>query len=324
MSGTPRVSPALLNAFLLLSFAIYGGVTLTILAQVLPGLFLLEMIASFLPHILVFGVIISIVMASYDKKIAAAGAVLTLIAAWPFLTFSKSVTPSGADCDESECLTVITANVFGKSDAMVALLELSAREQADVVAINESINLILEPEYRPAFDRYEHLIHAAWENMPSHMGNAITLATDQPVAFQDRVLRRDTGRRAYILADLDEAWAGTRLIAAHAMTPVSPMGLETRNALLDAAGQAAQESESFILMGDFNLTPWTPTFRKLPGQRAGDPRISRTWPVTLGPFGIPIDHIMFSDDLELVETRVLEPIGSDHYPVLAKFKRKDR
>ena len=324
MIGNPRVSPNLLRAFLLLSFAIYGGVTLTILAQVLPNLFLLEMIASFLPHILVFGVIISIVMAYYDKKIAAAGAILTLIAALPFLTFSKSVTPSHASCNETQCLTVITANVFEKSDAMLALLEISAREQADVIAINESINFIEEPEYRPAFDRYEHLIHAASGNMPRRMGNAITLATDRPLAFQDRVLRRDTGWRAYILADLDEAWRGTRLIAAHAMTPISPRGLQTRNALLDAAGQAAQEAESFILMGDFNLTPWTPAFRKLPGKRAGDPRLSRTWPVPLGAFGIPIDHIMFSDDLELVETRVLESIGSDHYPVLAKFKRKDR
>ena len=322
MNQKRRVSPNMLSAFLLLSFTIYGGVLLTILAQILPGLFLLEMVASFLPHILVCGLVVSALLARYDKKIAAAGAALTLVAAFPFLTFAKSVSPSGAACGPPECLTIITANVFGRSEATLALLDVSAREQADVVAINESINLILEPDYRPAFDRFDTLIHAAWENMPKHMGNALTLGTDRSLAFQDRVLRRDTGRRAYILADLDGDWAGTRLIAAHAMTPVSPMGLQTRDALLDAAGRAATESESFILMGDFNLTPWTPMFRKLPGKRAGDPRLSRTWPVPFGPFGIPIDHIMFSDDLELVETRVLEPIGSDHYPVLARFRRK--
>ena len=318
-----RVSPNALSAFLLVSFTIYGGVLLTILAQIIPGLFLLEMVASFLPHILVGGLIVSVLLARYDKKIAAAGAALTLVAALPFISFSKSVEPVGGDCGPPACLTVITANVFGRSDATLALLDVSAREQADVIAINESINLIVEPEYRPAFDRYETLIHAAWENMPKHMGNALTLATDRTLAFQDRVLRRDTGRRAYIIADLDGDWAGTRLIAAHAMTPVSPRGLLTRNALLDAARQAAMDSESFILMGDFNLTPWTPTFRRLPGRRAGDPRFSRTWPVAFGPFGIPIDHIMFSDVLELVEVRVLEPIGSDHAPVLARFRRKE-
>lgn len=323
MIGKVRLSPSLLSAILLLGFAVYGGVFLTFLAQVIPNSFLLEMAASFLPHIVVIGLIVSALLVSYDKKVAIGGVVLTLVAALPFLTFSKSVAPSQAECGPETCLTVITANVFGRPDATINLLELAADENANVVAVNESINLIRYPQYKSAFDGYENMVHAAWENMPRHMGNPLTLATDQPLAFQDRVLRRDTGRRVYIVADLDGAWSGTRLVAAHAMTPLSPKGLQTRNALLDAAGQAATESESFILMGDFNLTPWTPTFRKLPGKRAGDPRFEQTWPTKLGPLGIPIDHIMFSDDLELVEARVLPAVGSDHHPILARFRRKD-
>lgn len=324
MTPKRRASPNALNAFLLFGFTIYGGVLLTILAQFIPGLFLLEMVASFLPHILVGGLIVSVFLARYDRKIAGAGAALTLFAALPFITFSKSVAPSQSACGASECLTVITANVFGRPEAMLDLLKLAAEEDPDVVAVNEAINLVRYPRYRSAFNAYEHLIHAASGNMDRHMGEALTLVTNQPLAFQDRVLPNDTARRAYIVADLDGAWAGTRLVATHAMTPVSPRGLQTRNTLLRVAGQAATESDSFILMGDFNLAPWTPTFRALPGKRAGDPRLSRTWPVPFGPFGIPIDHIMFSDDLELVETRVLESVGSDHYPVLAVFKRKDR
>ena len=318
-----RASPNALNAFLLLGFTIYGGVLLTILAQFIPGLFLLEMVASFLPHILVGGLIVSVFLARYDPKVAGAGAALTLIAALPFVTFSKSVSPSQSACDASECLTVITANIFGRPEAMLNLLKLAADEEADVVAVNEAINLVRYPRYISAFDAYEHLIHAASGNMGRYMGEALTLATNIPLASQDRVLPNETGRRAYIVADLDGAWAGTRLVATHAMTPVSPRGLRTRNTLLAVASEAATESDSFILMGDFNLAPWTPTFRDLPGKRAGDPRISRTWPVPFGPFGIPIDHIRMSDDLELVETRVLEPIGSDHYPVLVRFRRKN-
>ena len=318
-----RASPNALNAFLLVSFTIYGGVLLTILAQFIPGLFLLEMVASFLPHILVGGLIVSFFLARYDPKIAGAGAALTLMAALPFVTFSKSVVPSQSECGPSKCLTVITANVFGRPDAMLNLLKLAAEEEADVVGVNEAINLVRYPRYKSAFGSYEHLIHTATGNMDRYMGEALTLATNEPLAFQDRVLPDSTARRAYIMADLDGAFEGTRLVATHAMTPVSPRGLQPRNTLLDIAGEVAAGSESFILMGDFNLSPWTPTFRDLPGKRAGDPRLSRTWPVPFGPFGIPIDHIMFSDDLELVETRVLEPIGSDHYPVLARFRRKD-
>jgi endonuclease/exonuclease/phosphatase (EEP) superfamily protein YafD len=319
-----RPSPDILNLFLLLCFATYGLIFLALLAQIIPNLFVLEMIASFLPHLILLGVLTSTLLAFYDVKSAIGGAILTLIAATPFLTFTKAATPTNSECPPTYCLTIITANVFGKPEATLNLLELAARENADVVAINESINLILAPEYRSAFTSYETVIHAAWENMPRHMGNALTVATNRPLDFQDRVLRRDTGRRAYIIADLDGAWSGIRLVSAHAMTPVSRFGLQTRNALLSAASAAATEADSFILMGDFNLTPWTPAFRKLPGKRAGDPRFSRTWPVALGPFGIPIDHIMFSEDLELVEFKVLEPVGSDHYPLLAQFRRRDR
>ncbi|MEL6414027.1 MAG: endonuclease/exonuclease/phosphatase family protein [Pseudomonadota bacterium] len=284
---------------------------------------MLEMIASFLPHLVLLGIVSSILLALFDAKFSIIGMVLTLIAATPFLTFSQFLSPTEAECPPTNCLTVITANVFARTEATIDLLELAEVEGADVVAMNESINLILASEYRPSFAAYETVIHAAWENMPRHMGNPITLSTNQPLRFQDRVLRYDTGGRAYIIADLDGDWSGTRLVAAHAMTPVSRTGLRTRNALLSAAGEAAAESDSFILMGDFNLTPWTPAFRKLPGKRAGDPRFTSTWPVALGPFGIPIDHIMFSDDLELVEFKPLEPDISDHYPILARFRRKD-
>ena len=50
------------------------GELLTILAQFIPGLFLLEMAASFLPHILVSGFIVSAFLALYDRKSAGAGA----------------------------------------------------------------------------------------------------------------------------------------------------------------------------------------------------------------------------------------------------------
>ncbi|MEM9178915.1 MAG: endonuclease/exonuclease/phosphatase family protein, partial [Pseudomonadota bacterium] len=160
------------------------------------------------------------------------------------------------------------------------------------------------------------------ESMPRHMGNPITLLSRRPLADRDRILRRDTAGRAYITADLGGDWQGTRIVLAHAMTPLRHDGLMARNTLLRVAGEAAKDSGSFIMMGDFNLTPWAPQFRRLPGKRAGDPRGVATWPTSLRMVGLPIDHIMFDGDLELVDVRVLDPIGSDHLPVLATFRRR--
>ena len=63
MIGKVRLSPNVLSAVLLLGFAVYGGVFLTLLAQIVPNSFLLEMVASFLPHIVVIGLIVSVKLA---------------------------------------------------------------------------------------------------------------------------------------------------------------------------------------------------------------------------------------------------------------------
>ncbi|MEM9053995.1 MAG: endonuclease/exonuclease/phosphatase family protein [Pseudomonadota bacterium] len=296
---------------------------LTIIAQIAPFQSpALEMIASFLPQILIFSVLANAIAFFGPRRLALVATVLLVIAALPFVFFSKFERPTGTTCDVGECLTVITINLWGESEFMPALSRLAEREQADLIGINEAASLITEAVYLRHFPDYEQAIHAAWENMPKHMGNPISLLARKPVASSDRILRDDTARRAYIWADLVAPWQETRIVIAHAMTPTSSAGLQTRNTLLEAASDAALQSKSFILMGDFNLTPWTPTFRGLPGKRAGDPRFTRTWPTTNALFGLPIDHIMFSDNLELVEFRVLESIGSDHYPILARFKRR--
>ena len=108
-----------------------------------------------------------------------------------------------------------------------------------------------------------------------------------------------------------------------ARAPVTASWTQARNNLLSIAGDTAATAEQFILMGDFNTTPWSATFRDLPGNRAGDPRFSATWPTFFPALGISIDHILASDNLELVEFKVLESVGSDHYPLMAKFRLKD-
>lgn len=295
---------------------------LCLVAQIVPGILVLELLISFLPHSLIIGVCASLALAIVRPNTAFLGAVLVIASAAPFLVFSKYESPNGGECLPDKCLTVITANIYERREAMEQLSALAVREDADLISINEAVSRMTDYSYRRAFPDHPHVVHAAWENMPRNMGNPITLLSRQPLADQNRILRRDTAGRAYITADLSGSWQGTRIVLAHAMAPLWGDGLKARNTLLRVAGDAAQQSETFIMMGDFNLTPWAPEFRRLPGKRAGDPRGVATWPTRLRALGLPIDHIIFEGDLELVEVRVLEPIGSDHLPILARFRRR--
>ena len=287
--------------------------------------FLLEALVSFLPQILLVCAVIAVISFRWHPRLAGGVATITVLASLPFLTFSKFQSPNGQQCQPGECLTILTVNLWGESEFLPPLSYIVDDYELDILAINEATEISANPTYgRYRFPRFDTSIHATWLTMPRGMGNPISLFSNVPLAESDKVLRSDTGRRAYIFADLDGAWKGVRIVVAHARTPTSPTGLGHRNALLSVVGDVAEQAESYVLLGDFNLTAWSPTFRTLPGRRAGDPRFSRTWPSQFPPLGMSIDHIMFSDDLELVEFRVLGSIGSDHFPILAKFKRKTR
>ncbi len=307
-------------ALICFAVAAYAFSICCFLAQIFPNVVFFQLVVSFMPHSLVVGSIASLSLAFVRPKMALLGVVLVFVAGAPFILFSKFQSPSGHACDPGECLTLITANIYERQEAMEALSALAEREGADLIAINEAVRGMTDYSYQRAFPDHPFVVHAAWESMPRHMGNPITLLSRIPLADRDRVLRDDTAGRAYIVADLAGDWQGTRIAVAHAMAPLWKEGLMARDTLLSAAFNEAAEVDTFIMAGDFNLTPWTPIFRALPGKRAGDPRGVTTWPVGLRPVGLPIDHILFEGELELVESRVLDPIGSDHLPVLAKFR----
>lgn len=137
-------------------------------------------------------------------------------------------------------------------------------------------------------------------------------------------------------ADL-EGWAEgcVALIALHAVRPALPAGFigvspTRRDAMLAAATAAAQrriaEGYRVVLMGDFNTTPWSASFRRVlddsglldsaiqPSERPHWPR--PTWFSRWPGLGLPIDHILLSPAWRIHERRLGPFFGSDHRPLV--------
>jgi endonuclease/exonuclease/phosphatase (EEP) superfamily protein YafD len=113
------------------------------------------------------------------------------------------------------------------------------------------------------------------------------------------------------------------VIGLHTDRPQSAAAAAARNSqLADLADFVAQQPERrVIVMGDFNLTPWSPYFQRLL-DNAGlrDSAIGRgvrpTWFSRLLPFGLPIDQVLLGPEVTVVDRHVGADVGSDHLPVI--------
>ncbi|MGV3575644.1 MAG: endonuclease/exonuclease/phosphatase family protein [Devosia sp.] len=84
----------------------------------------------------------------------------------------------------------------------------------------------------------------------------------------------------------------------------------------------AQIEGPVVLSGDFNSAPWTApiawlgrTQNLVPG-----PTYPATWPVELGPIGVPIDNIFTRGDARILDISAgPDSFGSNHYYLLARI-----
>lgn len=112
------------------------------------------------------------------------------------------------------------------------------------------------------------------------------------------------------------------LISTHPTIPIGRSLYESRNEHLRSVAElVAKTSGNVVLLGDLNASIWDRQYRKLvaatglSNARKGA-GILPTWPTYL-PFAmIPIDHVMVSEGLGVVDARVGKRIGSDHLPLI--------
>ena len=118
---------------------------------------------------------------------------------------------------------------------------------------------------------------------------------------------------------------GFQLIATHPIPPMSESRWRARNAQLAQAASRIKPSVPTMMVGDFNLTPWSPVFQRLEAAGLRDSAlgfgVEPTWhifPTVLG--GLKLDHILISDEIEASAFRVGSEVGSDHRPIVLDFQ----
>ena len=94
--------------------------------------------------------------------------------------------------------------------------------------------------------------------------------------------------------------------------------------LQEIADLISEENCDVILAGDLNAAPWTAVFDKLRAVGLKDSSEGKglqfTWPsMWLSFMRIPLDHILISKNVVVLERRTLGYNGSDHFPVFVRL-----
>ena len=125
-----------------------------------------------------------------------------------------------------------------------------------------------------------------------------------------------------------------RIVATHPLPPMGRRMFNLRNQHLRQLTARINEFQRqghatpVILVGDFNLTPWSPLFTDLLAQsglsRAGEGTgLTPTWYAKQAfPFGLKLDHVLISDHLQCTHHEVGGDIGSDHRAVIVGLKNR--
>ncbi|WP_235296131.1 endonuclease/exonuclease/phosphatase family protein [Portibacter marinus] len=250
-----------------------------------------------------------------------AAIVACLISVLPFTPLNSIEVPFKDKKDAKNSLNILVFNVYQFNDQYQNLVDLVLRIDPDVVFLIETNT------------DWAKGVNALKKHFPYHF-DEIRENTYGLMFFTKRELLE--GGINYLVkptipsaeALLNIEGVKVRILGLHPKPPF-PGEAETTHYKDRELAQAARyfkaqkEDDHQILIGDLNDVAWSRAslyYKKASGMK--DPRVGRgfysTFP-TWFPIKIPLDHVFCSPGLELIDFKVLEDIGSDHYPVNVEF-----
>jgi endonuclease/exonuclease/phosphatase (EEP) superfamily protein YafD len=215
-------------------------------------------------------------------------------------------------------LSLVALNVLTSTRDYDRAFDYILDSRADVLVLQE-VDAAWLDALSPLRERYPH----RWE--APRVGVFGIAVYSRFEASEARVLPLGPRALPAIWAELNLPEGTVGLLAVHTVPPIDD---RLRHEQMVQAGEVAalvrSSTHPVIVTGDLNATPWGRLFRALLDdtdlKRSNTLGLHATWPATLGPLGIPLDHALHSPGLELLAYEVGPDVGSDHRPILARYR----
>jgi len=249
---------------------------------------------------------VAIVSALLRRRVAAVLSLLALIANFVVilpLYISKPAPSLGPDR-----LNVLSFNVLYSNRHLDPVLKAVRTSGADVVFLHEGTRAL------------ERAIQEA--DLPYRMVSAI-----RPGDKFGTVALVPEGADTHIvdlvvpsiLVTLPLGSGEVEVLGIHPPSPISVERSADRDEeLQDVAEWAAAQPLPLVVTGDFNASTWSHGFSLISGALVNSQLgfgVQASWPAGFRAISTPIDHLLHSPDLTVVDRHLGPSLGSDHFPL---------
>ncbi len=267
----------------------------------------LELFAHFRPqYALALAVSGAALLALGARAVGIAALLLAAVNALPLLHYyHPRPLPSLAGPE----LRAVLANVWYRNDDHGRLLDWLREARPDVAVLLE-----VTPEWRAA-------LATLGEVLPYQAHSAGVLVASRRPLVGLRALDFEGDEEGAMVFTTELGSGQVTVIGAHASWPLGPGVSAQRNAQLDTLAALARGAPGpVLLLGDLNLTAFTPRFARLLDRGglvdcAAGRGFAPSWPARFPPLGLRIDHCLHGPGLRTALLRNGPHIGSDHRPL---------
>ena len=236
---------------------------------------------------------------------------------WPIASW---YVPKSQAIHSTRRLKLVQYNVFYYNNHYRGVMDFLRAEQPDIVTMQEITSDWVEGLAPLSAEFLEH------RAVPEARGSGIAIYSR--IKFdQAETLVLSQDQRPNLLVKFHWEGRPVSLLTTHPQNPFGKNRFEWRNELLhNAANLLNSLSTPKILIGDLNITMWSPYYQKLVNNtqlvnaREGYGLLP-TWNARFRlPFlMIPIDHCLVSRDIEVAAIRTGPKLGSDHLPLIIEL-----